>query len=64
MKQFNYTIQDLQDILDITDKQMCEKLNVSQCRLTKMKINALKEDYKHVKAVLIDERVKLIKYLK
>jgi hypothetical protein len=61
---YNYTIQDLQDILDITDKQLCDKLKVTQCRLTKMKLNGLKEDYKHVKAVLIDERVKLIKYLK
>lgn len=64
MKEYNYTIQGLQDVLQITDKQLCEKLNVSQCRLTKMKVNGLKEDYKHVKAVLIDERVKLIKYLK
>mgnify|MGYP003399648355 CR=1 FL=1 len=61
---YKYTIQDLQDILDITDKQLCEKLKVTQCRLTKMKLNGLKEDYKHVKSVLIDERVKLIKYLK
>lgn len=59
-----YKIEELQRLLNVSDEMLCEKLNITQCRLTLMKINALRNDYLHVKSVLVHERAKMIKYLK
>ena len=59
-----YTIEELQRILNVSDDALCEKLNISSYKLKKMKIDCLKRDFLKVKSVLAHERVKVIKYLK
>ena len=59
-----YNIQTLQNILSVSDFELCKKLRVSQCVLTKMKLNNKREDFLKVKTLLVYERADVIKYLK
>lgn len=59
-----YTIEELQRILNVSDDALCEKLNITKQRFKTMKERNEKEDFKRVKAILVHERAKVIKYLK
>lgn len=59
-----YTIEELQRILNVSDDALCEKLNITKQRLKTMKTDCLKRDFLQVKSVLAHERVKVIKFLK
>ena len=59
-----YAIEELQRILNINDKDLCEKLNISNYKLKKMKAGCLRRDFLYVKSALAHERVKVIKFLK
>lgn len=60
----NNTIENLQSVLQIDDKYLADKLRITQKKLNIMKSEGLKEDYRRVKSILIDERCKIIKFLK
>lgn len=59
-----YTIEELQRILNVSDEIIIERLSITKQRFKTMKERNSKEDYKRVKAILIHERVKVIKFLK
>lgn len=59
-----YTIEELQRILNVSDDALCEKLNITKQRLKTMKERNSKEDFKRIKAILVHERAKVIRYLK
>lgn len=61
---YKHTIEQLQIVLDLSDAELAEKLNVNLNVLNRMKRDNLRCDYIKVKCVLVDERVKLIKFLK
>lgn len=61
---YKHTIEQLQLVLDISDAELCKKLNFSISKLNKIKKENLGSDYRIIKSKLISERYELIKFLK